>query len=75
VELDTRPGIKFQVLQGGLPNDFVFANDRRKLFARNYSALSPRFPASLRLCVKAPWILFLKLSELFAGPVSKENQI
>ena len=35
VELDTRPDLKFQVLKGALPNDFVFINDRRKMFARN----------------------------------------
>jgi hypothetical protein len=35
VELDTRPDIKFQVLRGALPNDFVFLNDRRNMFARN----------------------------------------
>ena len=37
VELDTRPDLKFQVLRGALPNDFVFMNDRRKMFARNTS--------------------------------------
>ena len=37
VELDTRPDLKFQVGRGALRNDFVFMNDRRKLFARNTS--------------------------------------
>ena len=41
VELDTRPGLKFQILPGGLPNDFVFANDRRKLPARNLNGPNP----------------------------------
>jgi hypothetical protein len=35
VELDTDPGLKFQMLPGGLPNDFVFLNDRRNLNTRD----------------------------------------
>lgn len=35
VELDTNSPLKFQVSRGGLPNDSVFANDRRTLFARD----------------------------------------
>jgi hypothetical protein len=34
VELDTHPDLKFQVLRGGLPNDFVFVNDRKNLNAK-----------------------------------------
>jgi hypothetical protein len=34
VELDTNTEIKFQILPGGLPNDFVFLNDRRNMLAR-----------------------------------------
>jgi hypothetical protein len=41
VELDTRPKLKFQVLQGGLPNDFVFANDRKILLVRSSRAANP----------------------------------
>ena len=40
VELDTRPNLKFQILKGALPNDFVFMNDRRKMFARNTAGSS-----------------------------------
>jgi hypothetical protein len=44
VELDTNPTLKFQVSRGGLPNDAVFANDRKTLFARNLNP--PQTPAA-----------------------------
>jgi hypothetical protein len=34
VELDTDPQLKFQMLPGGLPNNFVFLNDRKNMNTR-----------------------------------------
>jgi len=35
VELDTNSRLKFQIGPGGLPNDSIFANDRKTLYARH----------------------------------------
>jgi hypothetical protein len=41
VELDTNPNLKFQVLQGAVPNDDVFANDRKMMPARYIGSAAP----------------------------------
>lgn len=41
VELDTDPNLKFQVLQGALPNDDVFANDRKTMPVRYVGGAPP----------------------------------
>jgi hypothetical protein len=44
VELDTNPTLKFQVLQGALPNDDVFANDRKTMPVRYVGNPPPAGP-------------------------------
>jgi hypothetical protein len=40
VELDTNPQLKFQILPGALPNDFVFVNDRKNMNAKRLGSSS-----------------------------------
>lgn len=44
VELDTNSRLKFQIGPGGLPNDSVFANDRKTLYAQHRNR--PRNPTA-----------------------------
>jgi hypothetical protein len=44
VELDTNSRLKFQIGPGGLPNNSVFANDRKTLYAQNLNR--PRNPTA-----------------------------
>jgi len=41
VELDTRVGVKFQIGPGAFPNDSVFINDRKTLYARKLGSGDP----------------------------------
>lgn len=56
VELDTNPALKFQVLQGALPNDDVFANDRKRMLPRltGSAAAPPGRPNAAPGCTNSP---------------------